>query len=670
MGNSVKAILSSKYGSFAAVALFCVLIAGIGIAFVNRATTKLLESDAEMVTDEWANYIVSNVPDLSEIAQGETPSTDSVIFFEQARQVGRVYDFSIYDPDGRLILKSEELGRTHTFNYNIFSARPEFLPAREKRQRLIFVNERSGTVGPEIFADALVPIGTQGNLDGWLEIKVDQTDRQRLFMSSMTSLALIIGAILAAGPALGFWYRTRQKQLAERQLNYLSHFDMATGLLNRGAWLERLGGLLAGRSEGAPRAAVFQIDLNGFKLATDNFGPTAGDTFLKDMAARIVEEPFSQATVARVNSGQFAAFLPRVADTIDAAHMARKFVEVLSKPVEWEDHVLNSPVSVGVALIPDDGSDASRLWTAASIALEEAIEAGRNCYRFFAAETERQTQKQRDLEQTIAEAYERGYFELHYQPIIELKTKKLRGFEALIRLNHPEKGMISPADFIPVAEKTGDIQKIGAWCLEEACHTASFWPSDLTVSVNLSPLQFNSGQLISVLRRALDASNFPSYRLELEVTEGLLLGNVEVVKEQLSVLRDMGIAVSLDDFGTGYSSLSYLWQFPFSKIKIDQSFIRAIEATPAAPGILKTIISLGRYLSVPMTAEGVETAEQARFLERAGCQLAQGYLFSRPVPSTEVAGVILKDFTKSLSKKPKLPKRVRKPAKIPEQVRL
>jgi len=668
MGTSIKALVNSKYGSFAAVALFCAVIAAMGILFVTRATTQLLKADAEMVTDEWANYIVSNVPDLSEIAQGETPSTESVIFFEQARQVGRVYAFSIYDPDGRLILKSDELGRTHTFDYNIFSSRTEFTAARADRQRIIFLREDRGPLDPEVYADALFPLGNQGNLDGWIEIKVDQTERQRLFMSSMTSIALIIGAILAIGPIVGFWYRTRQKQFAERQLNYLSHFDMATGLLNRGAWLERLGGLLAGRTHESPRAAVFQIDLNGFKLATDGYGPAAGDSFLKEMATRVVKEPFAAATVARVNSGQFAAFLPRVADTIDAAHMARKFVEVLSRPVEWEEHVLSSPISVGVALVPDDGVDASRLWTAASIALEEAIEAGRNCYRFFAAETERQTQKQRELEQTITEAYERGYFELHYQPIIELKTRKLRGFEALIRLNHPEKGMISPADFIPVAEKTGDIQKIGAWCLEEACYTASFWPPDLTVSVNLSPIQFNSGQLISVLRRALDASNFPAYRLELEVTEGLLLGNVDVVKEQLSVLRDMGIAVALDDFGTGYSSLSYLWQFPFSKIKIDQSFIRAIEATPSAPGILKTIIALGRYLGVPMTAEGIETAEQARFLERAGCQLAQGYLFSRPVPGTEVAGIILKDFTKSLSRKSAPRKRAPKAKAAPDQL--
>jgi diguanylate cyclase (GGDEF)-like protein len=532
----------------------------------------------------------------------------------------------------------------------------------------MFVNESGAGNEPEVYADALIPIGTQGNLDGWLEIRVDQTRRQRLFMSSMTSIALIIGLILGAGPAIGFWYRTRQKQIAERQLDYLSHFDAASGLLNRGAWLDRLGGLLAGRTQGSSRAAVFQIDLNGFKLATDNYGPAAGDCFLKEMAKRVVTEPFTQATFARVNSGQFAAFLPRVTDAIDAAHVARQLVEALSRPVEWEGHILGSPISVGVALVPDDGTDAQRLWTAASIALEEAIDAGRNCYRFFAAETERQTQKQRELEQTIAEAYERQYFELHYQPIIELKSRKLRGFEALIRLNHPEKGLISPADFIPVAEKTGDIQKIGAWCLEEACRTASFWPSDLTVSVNLSPMQFNSGQLISVLRRALDSANFPAYRLELEVTEGLLLGNVEVIKEQLTILRDMGVAIALDDFGTGYSSLSYLWQFPFSKIKIDQSFIRAIEATPSAPGILKTIIALGRYLSVPMTAEGVETAEQARFLERAGCQLAQGYLFSRPVPGTEVANIILKDFTTSLAKKPAQRKPRRRKAKEPEQV--
>jgi EAL domain-containing protein (putative c-di-GMP-specific phosphodiesterase class I) len=231
--------------------------------------------------------------------------------------------------------------------------------------------------------------------------------------------------------------------------------------------------------------------------------------------------------------------------------------------------------------------------------------------------------------------------------VFELRSGRLTGFEALIRLNHPHYGSISPAEFIPVAESIGLIGDIGSWTLETACQMAAQWPDPLKVAVNLSPLQFRNGSMIAFARRSLEQARFPAYRLELEVTEGVLLDDTEYVREQLRALQETGVGIVLDDFGAGYSSLGYLWQFPFNKLKIDQSFVRAMDSKSNVRNILRAIIGLGRSLNLPITAEGVETAEQADYLRSLDCTEAQGYYFGRPVPATEVAAIILRNFTET-----------------------
>jgi diguanylate cyclase (GGDEF)-like protein len=458
--------------------------------------------------------------------------------------------------------------------------------------------------------------------------------------------------LLAIGPALGFWYRTRQKEFAERRLLHLTNHDPLTGLMNRNGWLAILSENLAARASDAKPGTLFHVYAEGVKDASETLAPATADHVLTTLAGRLIGIAGDATLVARIGTDKFAVYLREVEDEVDSAERARDILSRLKEPVHYDNALLVSHACIGIAMAPADGKNHIDLSKSADVALGSARQAGRNTYRFFDMEVERKASARREIESLIEEALRLGYFRLHFQPVYELRTGKLRSFEALVRLEHPKKGMISPAQFITIAENAGFIDGIGSWCIEEACRTAANWPAHLTVAVNLSPLQFISGSLISTVQRALIKARFPAYRLELEVTEGLLLNDDELVGEQLKILQNMGVRVVLDDFGSGYSSLNYLWRFPFAKIKIDQVFVRAIVTNASARGVLRTIISLGRSLGLPITAEGVETEEQVAFLRKLKCDLVQGYLFSRPVPATDVAAIIMKDFAGALAQTP------------------
>jgi EAL domain-containing protein (putative c-di-GMP-specific phosphodiesterase class I) len=294
--------------------------------------------------------------------------------------------------------------------------------------------------------------------------------------------------------------------------------------------------------------------------------------------------------------------------------------------------------------------DATVLMQNASLAQKLAGERGGRSYNFFNPALALATRRKADVHHALADAISKQQFNLNFQPYFELQNGRLLGFEALLRFNHPELGAVSPMEFIPVAEESGAIIRIGAWALAEACRVAATWPNHMTVSVNMSPEQFYSGTLISDVHNALELSSFPAYRLEIEITESTLLKDSEVVLAQLSTLREMGCAIALDDFGTGYSSLSYMWKFPFSKLKVDRSFVQAAETAPMAKGMLRSIIELGQNIGLKVTAEGVETQAQAEILREFHCDQVQGYLCGRPAPEAELAAVIIRNFSDQLQK--------------------
>jgi diguanylate cyclase (GGDEF)-like protein len=437
--------------------------------------------------------------------------------------------------------------------------------------------------------------------------------------------------------ASGGWVATHEditeRRRAEAQIAQLAHYDALTGLCNRSRFQEELQQLET-RVKRGERFALFCLDLDAFKEVNDSLGHPIGDLLLKAVASRLRDCVRESDVVARLGGDEFAILHIGACLPTDATALASRLIDSISIPYELMSHQVTVGVSVGIALAPDDALDPNALLRSADMALYRAKADGRNLYRFFEAEMDARMQARRSLEIDLRKAIVEGEFELLYQPIIDLRTQKISGFEALLRWHSPTRGLLVPVDFMPLAEETGLIVPLGNWVLRQACMDAAEWPSDVTVAVNLSPTQFRNKQLISTVMSALAASGLSASRLELEITETVMLQDAEVTLAVLRKLREIGVGLAMDDFGTGYSSLSYLRKFRFDKIKIDQSFIRDISDTSLA--IMRAIVAMSSSLSIGTTAEGVETRQQLERLESEGCTEAQGYLFSPPRSAADV----------------------------------
>jgi diguanylate cyclase (GGDEF)-like protein/PAS domain S-box-containing protein len=437
---------------------------------------------------------------------------------------------------------------------------------------------------------------------------------------------------------------------AQAQISHMAHHDALTGLANRTQLVEKLQNALAViRSRGGSIAVHF-IDLDRFKRINDTLGHDGGDFLLRTVAERLRSVTRIDDVVARLGGDEFIVVQTDVRDKNQAEDFAHRLTAAVVAPVELGEQTIVATLSIGVAVAPADGNDAERLLKSADLALYRAKADGRNCVRFFLPEMDSELQERLKLERIVRDAALHDRFELHYQPIFEMSERRLIGFEALIRLPAGNQTLIPPLVFIPIAEELGLIGKIGRWVLYEACRTAATWPEHLTVAVNLSPAQFQAGSVSAIVAAALKDSRLAARRLELEITETLLLGNSEAIMAELKALKAMGVAIVMDDFGTGYSSLSYLWRFPFDKIKIDRSFMQSFDASGRdAKTVVKTIIALGRELNMRVTVEGVETAAQAAFLDKVDGDQAQGFFFGRPVPASQVSADILADFRRTHS---------------------
>ena len=432
---------------------------------------------------------------------------------------------------------------------------------------------------------------------------------------------------------------------AQAQISHMAHHDALTGLANRTQLVEKLQNALTALPSRGGGIAVHFIDLDRFKSVNDTFGHDGGDFLLRTVAERLRSVIRIDDTVARLGGDEFVVVQTGVSDRDQVKEFARRLTSAVTAPMKLREQAIVATVSVGVAVAPADGSNPERLLKSADLALYKAKADGRNCIRFFLAEMDTELQARFKLEKIVREAVLRDGFELHYQPVFEISERRLVGFEALIRLPAEDGTLIPPLVFIPVAEDLRLIDKVGAWVLREACRTAATWPEYLTVAVNLSPAQFLAGSVSNIVAAALKEAGLAAHRLELEITETLLLGNSEAIMAELQTLKAMGVAIVMDDFGTGYSSLSYLWRFPFDKIKIDRSFMQGFEGSSRdAKVVVKTIIALGRELNMRVTVEGVETATQLAFLDKADGDQVQGFFFGRPVPASEVSANILNEF--------------------------
>ncbi len=429
-------------------------------------------------------------------------------------------------------------------------------------------------------------------------------------------------------------------QAAQEQITHMARHDALTNLPNRTLFREQLEKALrlVKRSD---QLAVFCLDLDHFKEINDSLGHPVGDALLKEVARRLGECVTEHDTVARLGGDEFAVVqFCSDCDPSAVALLASHIVEKIGEPYDIGGHQLVVGVSIGISLAPEDGKNPDELLKKADLALYRAKADGRGTYRFFETGMDARAQARRILELDLRAALQRDEFEVYYQPIRDVASDSVVAFEALVRWNHSLRGMIAPVNFIPLAEETGLIIPLGDWVLRQACLDAAGWSEDITVAVNLSPVQFKNPNLVSSVKAALQASGLPAHRLELEITESVLLQNSETTLAVLHELRGFGVRISLDDFGTGYSSLSYLRSFPFDKIKIDRSFVTELATRDDSMAIVRAVTGLGKSLGIVTTAEGVETEAQFDLLRREGCTQAQGYLFSKPRPAAEVAAML------------------------------
>ncbi|MDE8346084.1 MAG: EAL domain-containing protein [Acidocella sp.] len=427
---------------------------------------------------------------------------------------------------------------------------------------------------------------------------------------------------------------TQQRQ-SDAQIAFMATHDALTGLANRNLLHERLNHALAHVARGR-NLNILCLDLDHFKTVNDTLGHPVGDKLLCMVAKRLLATVRDADTVARLGGDEFAIIQDNVGRMEDASLLAQRLVEIVGDPYEIEGNHVVIGVSIGMSAAPADGLDADTLLRHADTALYRAKSDGRGRYCYFEPGMDAKLQARRTLENDLRAALDHGEFDLHYQPQVNLDSNKITGFEALLRWQHPTRGQIPPAEFIPIAEDIGLIVTLGEWVMRRACKEASLWPDDIRVAVNLSAAQFKSPGLVRSIKAALTDSRLAPHRLEVEITEGLLLEDDNHNMAVLHELRDFGVRVSMDDFGTGYSSLSYLRSFPFDKIKIDRSFITDLSERPDSMAIVRAVIGLGLSLGIQTTAEGIETASQLSSLRAEGCDEVQGFHLGRPMPAADV----------------------------------
>lgn len=439
---------------------------------------------------------------------------------------------------------------------------------------------------------------------------------------------------------LGASFNTMVDAIAERerQITHVALHDGLTNLPNRKLFVEQLDHALLRRRDDMQLMVVY-VDLDDFKVVNDTLGHPAGDTLLRNVAAHL-QDVLGDAIVARLGGDEFAILLSDLPATENLAALADRLQDCFDRSIVIDGQQADASASLGIAVAPADGVDGITLMKNADLALYRAKRDGKSTYQFFERSLDEQARYRRQMELDLRLAIRDGGFELHFQPLYSLQEERLKAFEALIRWPHPERGMISPAEFIPLAEETGLIVQIGEWVVREACRQAASWPGDLAVAVNISPKQFLSPNLATVVLSALATSGLPATRLELEITESIFISNVERTLDALHGLRKLGVRIALDDFGTGYSSLSYLRSFPFDKLKIDQSFVRDLTAGGNANAVIRAITTLADALGMETLAEGVEDEAQAEILRQEGCRQIQGYLLSKPIDSRLVRGFI------------------------------
>ena len=634
----------TKFVVIAAVGM-CLLAASV-VWGVNLAVDHAVSVDSRARAEDWAKYFIGSLPDLDGLLAAGHLDDQQLSVLSTAAKVGNVFRFKLYNAKGDTILQSDAM----TFGKDDEGDHIDDEAAEVVTSKQSMVSLNDGTRErnmPSLYAEAYVPVlAANGDLKAIIEAYVDQTKTAAFFKTSFGTLAaaLGLGIALAFGiPTLAFLLRTKQAREVKYQAEFLASHDPMTSLLNRRSFTQMLGARIALRS-GDECLAVVCLDVDDFKTINDGFGHDAGDEFLKHVARSIAVVCQDGDFIARTGGDEFVVALMRQNET-EITQAVESIAALVREPISAHGQRVTGRLSAGIYRVETTGESVEDTLQHAGVALYQAKIDGKNAVRLFSETMEVRMRVRRELEELVRDAETFGLFELHYQPLLDAQTKRCAGFEALLRLHDKQGAYVPPMTFIPVAEQIGLIDEIGKWVLEEATRTAALWPEPMFVSVNLSVRQFASGDLVAVVEAALDASGLAANRLELEVTESLLMENTEAVATQLAALKALGVSIAMDDFGTGYSSLAYLWQFGFDKLKIDRSFITALDVDETkAREILDTIVMLAHKLDMKVTAEGIETEAQASILSGLACDQFQGYLYGRPGPASDIAPLLLRQI--------------------------
>jgi len=617
---------------------------------ISTAVDNVVAGEAERNAIRWAEHFVENTSELSQLLDTGKPNQNQITQIEIAATIGDVFRFKLFDSQGNLILISDEVAQSlETGASDDHSGTAAAVIATGVAN----VSLHDGTQKenrPDLYVEAYVPvINPNGDVLAVVEVYLDQTLAAAALKDSFNAVAATIALVLILSfgvPYLAFMFKTRQETSMRNRADYLAKFDLTTGLMNRASLIRSLEKKLEQEDLDMCRTGVGFIDVDNFKLINDAFGHKAGDAYLKHISAAILAEVGPEGLVGRFG-GDEIVFVTGHISRQEMEKLVEKIRIQASAPIRVDGASLKGSLSIGVHY--DEAYNGALRFAdrvqKADVALYQSKLDGKDRTTFYTKALELSIENRRHIEASITNAIEEDRMQVHFQPLLHRENECIAGFEALLRLKDRDGKNIPPLEFIPIAEEMGVIKTIGAWVIEQAAFAASAWPDGLFVSVNLSSRQFDDGKLDSDIKAILERTGVDPSRLELEITESLLMVNTESVAKQLAAIGSMGISLAMDDFGTGYSSLGYLWQFGFNKIKIDKSFVSGLSSDPQkVKEILDTIVMLGHRLDMTVTAEGIETADQAAALGALGCDHFQGYHYGRPMPITDVPAYMLKNF--------------------------
>mgnify|MGYP003132417223 FL=1 len=618
-----------------------------GALSIGGATVGgLVETEMRTKGENFARLLTQPGGNVDAFLTGLSRNPDAETDIRRLADLANIESFAIFDRNG------EEVYRTRSDRYEwLLRDRPGGMQSSDRLSESVLaregdwqVVEDDGFTNPTV----IMPLIRNDRTIGYVSMVGNMVANRSAFKTTLanaSALLLVLIFFATAVPLLLYIRRKRKIGEADERIIFLANHDALTKLLNRHRMQEESDRVLATVRATRERMAYLYIDIDEMSEINDRLGQAAGDELLRVVADRLIGVVDRNDLLARLGADDFAVLQRRVASQEDVAALCKRIVDAVTEPVEIEGTTVTPSVSIGCALAPQDGRTHSELVKHAELAhLQHKTDKSRNLI-YFEPSMDEAMHHRRHIEGLVRRALENQSFELFYQPIVNGDGSRLLGFEALIRMRDEEGNQISPAVFIPIAEARGYIKTIGTWVIGEAVRQIALWPKHLFVSVNLSPVQFGDGDLVSIVKSALDKAGVDGSRLEIEVVESLVLERSDEILAQLRELKALGISIDMDDFGTGYSSLGYLWRFPFDKLKIDQSFMVAYEnGEPSVPQILDTIVSMAHHMNMKVTAEGIETREQVDLLKSLGCDQLQGFYFGKPMPAERVASEALARF--------------------------